>query len=73
MVHTTPPEEVATAISQSLDSAGITLRQASEQTLIPRTTLTRNLSTGNFTVPQLDALARLLGCSVADFFTKDAA
>lgn len=73
MVHTTPPHRVAEAIMRDLDASGISVRQAAEQTAIARTTLTRNLSTGNFTVAQLAALADLLGCTVADFFTQDAA
>lgn len=72
MVHTTSSHLIAKAIKRNLDESGITVRQAAEQTAIARTTLTRKLQTGDFTVGQLAALAELLDRNVADFF-KDAA
>ena len=72
MVHSSPHHRIAKAIKRELDESGITVRQASEQTAIPRTTLTRKLQTGDFTVTQLAALAALLHRNVSDFL-KDAA
>lgn len=72
MVHTTSSHRIAEAIKRDLNESEITVRQAAERTAIPRTTLTRKLQTGEFTVGQLEALASLLSRDVADFF-KDAA
>lgn len=71
MVHTTPtPQGLAQVIVSALEDAGISQRQAAESTTIARTTLTRNLRTGEFTVGQLAALSDLLQISVAELFAR---
>lgn len=71
MVHITPTtQQVAEVIAGSLAEAGITQRQASEQTAIARTTLARKMNTGDFTVAELVAIAQLLGTTVTDLVAR---
>jgi len=65
---------IAQAVSAALRGAGIAQRDAAAKTGIPLTTLSRRL-TGNspFNMDELDLLADLIGCAVADFVTTSAA
>ena len=65
MDHTSTAARLATAVAAALQTAGLSLRQAEEQTGIPRTTLRRKLRTGAFTVPEIEALAAAAGTTAA--------
>ena len=61
MVHTSTAARLAAVIADALKESRISDRQAAEDTAIPRTTLTRKLRNGDFTVREIEALADLLG------------
>lgn len=70
MVHLTPSDPLSRVIEASLDESGITLRQAADRTGIARTTLTRRLVKGGYTISELEALADLLGTSVVSLIKR---
>lgn len=53
-----------------LERAGLSLRDAADQSGIPRTTLKRRLEFGGFTVPDLERLAALLDTTVSALVAK---
>ena len=65
MDHMSTAARLAAAVAAALQTADISLRQAEEQTGIPRTTLRRKLRTGAFTVPEIEALASAAGTTAA--------
>lgn len=70
MVHTPTTQHMAKVVALALEQSDISVRQASEMTAIARTTLTRKMRTGDFTVAELDAIAEALGTTVADLFAQ---
>lgn len=74
MAHNaTRTEALGRAVARRLDTAGLTYRTASERTGIPLTTLHRRLHTGAFTLPELLAVADLLGVTADVLIREDAA
>lgn len=69
MVHTTAAK-LAAVVADALEQSGISDRQAAEQAAIPRTTLTRKLRTGDFTVREIESIAAVLGTTASDLMGR---
>lgn len=54
-------QHVGPIVAEALAGAGLSEREAAERANIPRSTLKRHLVDGDFTVPQLIRVARVLG------------
>ena len=71
MVHTDTTDRLGELIVAEFERVGISsLRQAAEATGIKRLTLTRRIETGGFTVPELAAIAGVLGTTVSDLVAR---
>lgn len=70
MVHTNTSARLGEVIETSLNEAGITLRQTEERTGIARTTLSRRLRIGGWTVEEIAAVASVLGLTAAELVAK---
>ena len=64
MVHSTASTRLGEVIESALGEAQITLRQVEGQTGIARTTLSRRIRLGGWTIAELEAIAALLGTEV---------
>jgi len=64
-------EQVAQTVAEAIRAAGHSQRQVAEGTGIALVTLNRRL-TGHtpFTIAELSAVAKFLGCSVSDFIAR---
>lgn len=58
--------ELGRNIRTTLQERAITLSEAAERTGIPFSTLWRHLNRGGLTIPEVHALAELLGTSVSE-------
>lgn len=76
MEHNPLDEEVAARIRAALNVANMSMRAAASKAAIPLTTLDRKLKAGSsFTIPELHALAQVIGVPVSTFLppVEDAA
>lgn len=74
-MHQSPTrtETLGRLIEQRMAEAGITYRGASEATGIPLATLHRRIQTGAFTLPELLAVANMLGASASGLLRESEA
>lgn len=71
---TTPTIRVAANVTAAMESQGIAVRTLAERTGIARMTLSRRLTGhSDFTIGELDAVARVLGVTVTSLLSEDVA
>lgn len=69
MVHITS-NTIGRVIADELERSDLSLRQISDRSLMPRTTLARKIEVGGFTFEELTRLANAFGTTVADLTRK---
>lgn len=70
MVHILTNNPVGRVIADELERSGLTLRQASDASFMPRTTLARKMQVGGFTIEELSRLAEAFGTTVSEISRK---